>query len=202
MIEETPAPGLDETTRRALRETAVRLGKAVNYASAGTVEFIYDTESGAFYFLEVNTRLQVEHGVTEQVTGIDLVEWMIRQAAGERFDLTPPEPSGASIQVRLDAEDPGRDFRPSAGRLTRARFPADARIETWVEDGAEITPYYDPLIAKIIVTGRDRPEALTRLATALDQTEIAGIETNLDFLRQLAAEPLFVGGGMTTRALE
>jgi urea carboxylase len=202
IIEETPAPGLTDATRAALWATAVRLGETVSYASAGTVEFIYDTPSGEFYFLEVNTRLQVEHGVTEQVTGIDLVEWMIRQAAGESLALETPAPVGASIQVRLYAEDPAREFRPSSGLLTRARFPHDARIETWVEDGAEITPFYDPLIAKIIVTGEDREDALAKLRRALADTTIAGIETNLDYLRQLAADPLFTDGGMTTRALE
>ena len=202
IIEETPAPGLTEAVRAGLRQTATWLGEAVSYASAGTVEFIYDTVSGEFYFLEVNTRLQVEHGVTEQVTGVDLVEWMIRQAAGEDLALDAPEPRGASIQVRLYAEDPARDFRPSSGQLTRARFPADARVETWVEDGTEITPFYDPLVAKIIVTGADRGDALAKLRAALAETTIAGIETNLDYLRQLAADPIFTGGGMTTRALD
>lgn len=202
IIEETPAPGLSGDVRAALHQTAVRLGEAVGYASAGTVEFIFDTDTGEFYFLEVNTRLQVEHGVTEEVTGIDLVEWMIRQAAGEDMELSAPPPEGASIQVRLYAEDPARDFRPSSGLLTQARFPADARIETWVADGSEITPYYDPLVAKIIVTGADRQDALVKLGKALADTSIAGIETNLDYLRQLAADPLFTGGSMTTRALE
>ena len=202
IIEETPAPGLSDALRAQLRDTAVRLGETVGYASAGTVEFIYDTATGAFYFLEVNTRLQVEHGVTEAVTGIDLVEWMIRQAAGEDFSLDPPAPRGASIEVRLYAEDPARDFRPSSGLLTRARFPETARVETWVEDGSEITPYYDPLIAKLIVAGADREAALARLSGALDRTEIAGIETNLDYLRQLVADPVFVSGAMTTRSLD
>jgi len=202
IIEETPAPGLTPEVRAALAQTAIRLGEAVGYSSAGTVEFIYDTATGEFYFLEVNTRLQVEHGVTEQVLGIDLVEWMIRQAAGEPLSLETPVPHGASIQVRLYAEDPARDFRPSAGLLTRATFPADARIETWVENGTEITPFYDPLIAKIIATGTDRDDALSRLRRALAETTIAGIETNLDYLRQLAAAPIFTAGTMTTRALE
>ncbi len=202
VIEETPAPGLTDLERAALHATAVRLGEAVGYANAGTVEFIYDTATREFYFLEVNTRLQVEHGVTEEVTGIDLVEWMIRHAAGEAMTLAAAKPHGASIQVRLYAEDPARDFRPSSGLLTRARFPADARIETWVEDGSEITPFYDPLVAKIIVTGKDRSDALVRLRAALAGTTIAGIETNLDYLRQLAGDPIFTGGGMTTRALE
>jgi len=202
IIEETPAPGLAPETRAALHATAVRLGETVAYASAGTVEFIYDTDSGEFYFLEVNTRLQVEHGVTEEVFGVDLVEWMIRQAAGEGMAPTVPVPRGASIQVRLYAEDPARDFRPSSGLLTQARFPADARVETWVANGSEISPFYDPLIAKVIVKGSDRREALARLSKALADTSIAGIETNLGYLRQLVADRLFASGSMTTRALE
>ena len=202
IIEETPAPGLSGEVCFALHATAVRLGEAVGYASAGTVEFIYDTDSGEFYFLEVNTRLQVEHGVTEEIFGIDLVEWMIRQAAGEPMTMTVPVPDGASIQVRLYAEDPARDFRPSSGLLTQARFPADARVETWVADGAEISPFYDPLIAKVIVRGANRRDALTKLRKALADVSVAGIETNLDYLRQLAVDPLFTSGSMTTRALE
>jgi urea carboxylase len=139
VIEETPAPGLSEDLRRRLSGCATRLGEAVNYQSAGTVEFVFDTASEEFYFLEVNTRLQVEHGVTEQVTGVDLVEWMIRQAANEEFELVAPAAAGASIQVRLYAEDPARQFLPSTGLLTHARFAAHARVETWVEDGSLIT---------------------------------------------------------------
>jgi urea carboxylase len=202
VVEETPALGLSDSARQALHATAIRLGETVRYASAGTVEFIYDTDEAKFYFLEVNTRLQVEHGVTEEVTGVDLVEWMIRQAAGEDFALEAPAPRGASIQVRLYAEDPAHDFRPSAGLLTRAQFPADARIETWVEDGAEITPYYDPLIAKIIVRGADRADAVARIQAALDATVISGIETNLAYLRQLTADPVFTEGRITTRSLD
>jgi urea carboxylase len=202
IIEETPAPGLSEATRSRLQESAVRLGKAVNYQSAGTVEFVYDIGSDQFYFLEVNTRLQVEHGVTEEVIGVDLVEWMLRQAAGESFALQAPRPRGASIQVRVYAEDPARQFRPSSGLVTQARFPADARVETWIADGTEVTPLYDPLLAKIITVGRDRDEALAKLHQALLHTTVAGIETNLDYLRHLVAHPIFVNGSMTTRALE
>ena len=167
LIEETPAPGISQALRQRLCDCAVRLGKAVNYQSAGTVEFVFDGETEQFYFLEVNTRLQVEHGVTEEVTGVDLVEWMIRLAAGEALDLKAPPARGASIQVRLYAEDPGRQFRPSSGVLTHARFAANARIETWVEDGSEVTPFYDPLLAKIITVGEDRAAALARLRDAL-----------------------------------
>jgi len=202
IIEETPAPGLGADLRRRLFDCAIRLGKAVNYRSAGTVEFVFDTASDEFYFLEVNTRLQVEHGVTEEVTGIDLVEWMIRLAARENIAHEAPPCGGASMQVRIYAEDPARQFRPSSGLLTRAEFPKNARIETWVEDGTPVTPFYDPLIAKIIVKGADRAAALAALREALAATTLAGIETNLDYLRQLVADPLFAAGGITTRALE
>ncbi|MEA3107187.1 MAG: urea carboxylase [Gammaproteobacteria bacterium] len=202
IIEETPAPGLSGATRARLHESAVRLGTAVHYQSAGTVEYVYDVDSEEFYFLEMNTRLQVEHGVTEEVLGIDLVEWMLRQAAGETFVLRAPPARGAAIEVRVYAEDPARQFRPSSGLVTRARFPVDARIETWISDGTQVTPLYDPLLAKIITVGEDRGAALARLRKALSETTIAGIETNLEFLRCLAADPVFAGGCMTTRALD
>jgi urea carboxylase len=202
LIEETPAPGLSDGLRHRLFDSAIRLGQAVKYQSAGTVEFVLDIATQEFYFLEVNTRLQVEHGVTEEVTGVDLVEWMIRQAANDAFELRTPPPRGASIQVRLYAEDPARQFRPSAGLLTHARFAANARVETWVEDGALVTPFYDPLLAKIITVGADRAAALSRMQEALAATVIGGIESNLDYLRQLVADPLFAAGGMTTRALD
>ncbi|WP_207459488.1 urea carboxylase [Azospirillum sp. SYSU D00513] len=204
VIEETPAPGISEELRRGLFDAAERLGRAVNYQSAGTVEFVYDAAAGEAYFLEVNTRLQVEHGVTEEVTGIDLVEWMIRQAAGEPLPLAAHAGTakGASIQVRVYAEDPGRNFRPSSGILTEATFPEDARVETWVERGSEVTPFYDPLVAKVIVRGTDRADALAKLRDALARCRLAGIETNLGYLRQLAADPVFAEGGITTRYLE
>ena len=201
VVEETPAPNLPAATRAALMEAAVKLGRHVAYESAGTVEFIYDDEDDAFFFLEVNTRLQVEHGVTEQVTGVDLVEWMVRQAAGELDELTAPAPHGASIQVRLYAEDPGKGFLPSSGRLTHVVFPDDARVDGWVESGTEVTPFYDPMLAKIIVTGADRADALARLRTALDRSEVYGIETNLDYLKTIAASKMLDSGKVSTRAL-
>ncbi|WP_072395860.1 urea carboxylase [Hyphomicrobium sp. CS1GBMeth3] len=203
VIEETPAPGLAEETRAALWETARQLGKSVNYESAGTVEFLYDSDTSEFYFLEVNTRLQVEHGVTEEVTGTDLVEWMVRQAAGEALPLDQDSitPRGASIQVRLYAENPGRDFRPSSGQLTHVAWPKTARIETWVESGAEISPFYDPMLAKIIVTAETREQALAKLRDALTATEIGGFETNLDYLRQLASSEILANGEMLTQTL-
>lgn len=203
VIEETPAPGLTDAARAALWKTARDLGKSVAYESAGTVEFLYDSDTSAFYFLEVNTRLQVEHGVTEEVTGIDLVEWMIRQAAGEDLGLDQDRiaPRGASIQVRLYAEDPGRDFRPSSGLLTHVAWPAETRVETWVESGAEVSPFYDPMIAKLIVAAPSRDEALLKLQRSLGATEIGGLETNLDYLRQLAASEVLAKGEVLTRTL-
>jgi urea carboxylase len=203
VIEETPAPHLTSHLRQALLAAAVRLGKAVNYQSAGTVEYIFDASTGEFYFLEVNTRLQVEHGVTEEVTGIDLVEWMVRQAAGDlpsldSFDLRP---QGASIQVRVYAENPARDFQPSCGTLTGAEFPPLARIETWVERGVEVSPFYDPMLAKIIVHAADRAQAIINLHTALDLTCFHGIETNLDYLKQILHDMAFRGGWYTTSFL-
>jgi urea carboxylase len=200
VVEETPAPDLPEEIRQALFGAAERLGRAVQYANAGTVEFLYDADTREFYFLEVNTRLQVEHGVTEQVTGVDLVEWMVRQAAGE-LELQRPAVCGASIQVRVYAEDPGQNFRPSSGQLTAASFPAGARVETWVERGSEITPFYDPMIAKVIVTGANRGEAIGKLREALEETQVAGIATNVEYLRQVVASEVFRGASMTTAYL-
>lgn len=202
VIEETPAPGLSAPFRQELFDCAERLGRGVQYASAGTVEFIYDNASGEFYFLEVNTRLQVEHGVTEEVTGIDLVEWMVRQAAGS-FELpdTRPSASGHSIQVRVYAEDPAENFRPGAGMLSHVELPANARVESWVSAGTEVSPFYDSMLAKIIATGHDRADALQALDTALNETRIAGIETNIRYLRQIVRHEAFLAGGVTTAFL-
>lgn len=205
VIEETPVPGLDPSMASAICASAELLGKAVNYASAGTVEFLFDAETGAYYFLEVNTRLQVEHGVTEQVTGLDLVELMVREAAGELPPLESfrVEPCGWSIEARIYAEDPGKNFQPSPGKLARVCFPPaeKARVETWVENGTEVMPFYDPMIAKIIVTGRDREDAVERLQSALAETSLYGAETNLRYLRAIAASETFKSGTMTTAFL-
>ncbi|MFM2404868.1 MAG: 2-oxoglutarate carboxylase small subunit [Pseudomonadota bacterium] len=211
VIEETPAPGLSEAQRQALQATAVRLAQQVDYRNAGTVEFVLDADSGEFWFLEVNTRLQVEHGVTEQVCGVDLVAWMVRLAAGDLPPLATlqPRPQGASIQVRLYAEDPARGFQPVTGVLTEVRWPAGAqagpgpalRVDTWVERGTEVSAHYDPMLAKLIVTAPTREQALAQLQQALADTRIAGIETNLAYLRQILAEPVFRQGQQTTRFL-
>ncbi len=204
VVEETPAPGLPAATRAALLDAAVRLASAANYRSAGTVEFLYDADRDDFFFLEVNTRLQVEHGVTEQVTGVDLVEWMVRGAAGDFgfLDAPVPEADGASIQVRLYAEDPAQDYRPSSGVLTKAAFPADVRADSWVVDGTEVSAFYDPMLAKLIVTAPDREKAVAALQKALDETRLAGLETNLDWLRAVVRSQPFVSGQVSTRALE
>jgi urea carboxylase len=204
VIEETPAPRLEPEVRYALLRAAVTLGKSVGYRSAGTVEFVYDVDSEEFYFLEVNTRLQVEHAVTEAVTGIDLVEWMVCTAAGEPPDLSAYRsmaPRGHAIEVRVYAEDPTRDFKPSAGLLTLVDFPGDVRVDGWVERGTEVSPFYDPMLAKLIVHGEDRPAAIAALTRALDASRIAGIETNLDYLRALARDETFLAGQMTTAHL-
>jgi urea carboxylase len=200
VIEECPAPSLDESQRAALAAIALRLAEAVNYRSAGTVEFVYDTTAAQFYFLEVNTRLQVEHGVTEAVYGIDLVEWMVRLASGDLgalADLTPT-PSGTAIEARLYAEDPARHFQPSTGVLTEVDFPAEIRVERWIERGTEIGALYDPMLAKLIAHGASRGEARERLLAALEQTRIGGIETNLEYLRQVVASRGFAQGPVDT----
>ncbi|SAI30522.1 urea amidolyase [Bordetella ansorpii] len=203
VIEETPAPLLPAATRQALLQAAVRLGESVSYRSAGTVEFIYDGARDSFYFLEVNTRLQVEHPVTESVTGLDLVACMLRVAAGDLdWRAMQVQPAGASIEVRLYAEDPLRQFQPSPGVLTEVRFPADARVDGWVETGTEVPAFYDPLLAKLIVHGKDRQEALDRLSDALARTRLQGIATNLDYLRQIVDDSGFREGKVSTRFLE
>ncbi|MGF6265851.1 urea carboxylase [Paraburkholderia youngii] len=210
VIEETPAPCLPDGIPAALCEAAVRLAKAVDYRSAGTVEFVYDTAAERFYFLEVNTRLQVEHGVTEQVWGIDLVRWMIELAAGTLAPLhelaAALSPRGHAIQARLYAEDPGRDFKPSPGLLTDVGFPpADGRalrIDTWIEAGCEVPPYFDPMLAKVIAWSPTREEARDALDDALRSIRLYGVETNRDYLRQILRDRPFASGEPWTRCLE
>ncbi len=203
VIEETPAPRLDSKTRQHLYACAERLGRSVGYQSAGTVEFVYDDASGEFYFLEVNTRLQVEHGVTEQVTGVDLVEWMLRVAADDPPDLVAHrvEPQGHAIQVRVYAEDPAHQFRPSSGLLAHVAWPSGVRVDHWVETGTEVPAHYDPMLAKIIAHGSTREDALQKLQDALGSTQLYGIETNLAYLRRVVASEVFREGRQTTRFL-
>ena len=205
VVEETPAPGLPAVTRERMLAAAVSLGQSVGYQSVGTVEFIYDGLRDDFYFLEVNTRLQVEHPITERVTGIDLVEWMLLIAAGTPPDMQQlPEPQGAAIEVRLYAEDPLKNFQPSPGTLTEVVFPPqgpDLRVDGWIEQGSEVSAHYDPMLAKLIVYGKDRVEAIERLQQALDQTRLGGIATNLDYLRQISRWDRFLAGDVATQAL-
>ncbi|MEY9199667.1 acetyl/propionyl/methylcrotonyl-CoA carboxylase subunit alpha [Sinorhizobium sp. CCBAU 05631] len=207
VIEEAPSPFLDETTRRAMGEQAVALARAVGYHSAGTVEFIVDGERN-FYFLEMNTRLQVEHPVTELVTGLDLVEQMIRVAAGEKlaFGQGDVKLEGWAIESRLYAEDPYRNFLPSIGRLTRYRPPAEGRQDdgtvirndTGVFEGGEISMYYDPMIAKLCTWGPDRAASVAAMAEALDAFEVEGIGHNLPFLSAVMQQDRFREGRLTT----
>jgi len=202
VLEETPAPNLSPAVRTRLLEAATKLGRAVDYRSAGTVEFIYDRKRNDFYFLEVNTRLQVEHGITEAVLGIDLVEWMVRTAADDPPDLVSlPTSDGAAIELRLYAEDPARGFQPSPGVLTEVVFPAGLRIDGWIETGTEVSPFYDPLLAKLIIHGIDRTDAIARMRAALEATRLGGIATNLDYLRHIVALPEFAAGDVSTQTL-
>src|SRR5260221_5568641 len=200
VLAEAPAPGLSEDRRREMGETALATARPAGYVGAGTVEFIVD-RAGAFFFMEMNTRLQVEHPVTEMITGLDLVEWQIRVAAGEKLPLAQKDLrfAGHAIEARVYAEDPRRDFLPASGRIVHLRLPAESenvRVDTGVRPGDEITAYYDPLIAKLIVWDPDRPAALERMREALGEFEVAGPVTNLGFLYRLVQNPHFLGGGV------
>ena len=202
VIEEAPSPFLDARTRKAMGEQAVALAKAVKYKSAGTVEFIVD-KNRKFYFLEMNTRLQVEHPVTELITGLDLVELMIRVAAGEKLPFAQKDVKlqGWAVEARLYAEDPFRNFLPSTGRLVKYREPAagpDVRVDTGVYEGGEISMFYDPMIAKLCTYGKDRNAAIARMRRALDEFYVRGVSHNVPFLAALMAHPRFVAGNLTT----
>ena len=204
VVEEAPAPLLPETVRRDLIAAAVRLGEAAQYRSAGTVEFLYDAIREQFFFLEMNTRLQVEHGVTEEVMGIDLVEWMIRGGAGDFAFLNaePPRPQGHSVQVRLYAEDPALDYRPTSGTLTAVEFPVDIRVETWCMAGSSVSAWYDPMLAKLIVHAPTRAEAVLAMQAAVEHSRVDGMETNLRWLREVVRSQAFVSGEVSTRVLD
>jgi propionyl-CoA carboxylase alpha chain len=202
VIEEAPSPFLDEATRKAMGEQAVALARAVQYKSAGTVEFIVDKHR-KFYFLEMNTRLQVEHPVTELITGLDLVEMMIRVAAGERLPLQQKDVklNGWAVEARVYAEDPFRNFLPSTGRLVKYREPPvgpDVRVDSGVYEGGEISMFYDPMIAKLCSYGKTRTDAIGRMRRALDEFYIRGVSHNVPFLAALMAHPRFVAAKLTT----
>ncbi|HEY8136555.1 MAG TPA: acetyl-CoA carboxylase biotin carboxylase subunit [Methylocystis sp.] len=205
ILEETPAPNLSPEPRREMRQAAVAAARAVGYIGAGTVEFLVQNES--FYFLEMNTRLQVEHPVTEMIARQDLVEWQLRVASGERLPLTQDElrMRGCAMEARICAEDPTRDFMPSVGEIAHLRPPRESeavRVDTGVRNGDRVTHYYDSLLAKLIVWGADRAEALWRLRAALEIFEIVGVSTNLDLLRALVADPKFQRGQYDTGFVE
>jgi len=204
VIEEAPAPGMTDEMRAAMGQAAVRAAEAINYSGAGTVEFIVDASDGLradrFWFMEMNTRLQVEHPVTEAITGVDLVEWQLRVASGEPLPARQQDLhiAGHAFEARLYAEDVPAGFLPATGRLTHLAFAPDCRADTGVRAGDVISPWYDPMIAKVIVHGPTRAIALARLARALEQTEVAGSVTNLAFLGALARHPGFGAGDVDT----
>ncbi|MGE7118990.1 urea carboxylase [Peribacillus sp. NPDC046944] len=204
VVEETPAHLLNEAVREKMLEASIRLAKLVGYRSAGTVEYLYDPTSDQFYFLEVNTRLQVEHGVTEEVTGVDLVEWMIKEAAGELANLSTlvSSPQGHSMQVRIYAEDCFNQFQPSVGTIDDIVWPAGVRIETGIQKGGTISTYYDPMVAKVIVHADTREDAITRLQQALSEMRVYGVTTNLQYLEQVLMEESVRSGAVYTKLLE
>jgi len=206
VLEEAPAPGMTPERRAAMGQAAVNAAKAVGYVGAGTVEFIAN-QDGSFYFMEMNTRLQVEHPVTEMITGLDLVEWQLRVASGQPLPLTQEQLDidGHAIEARVYAEDPDRGFLPSTGRLVHLIPPPESdsvRVDTGVEQGDEITPYYDPMIAKLIVWGADRKQALARMRRALAQYRVVGVSNNINFLSRLVALPSFANAELDTGLIE
>jgi len=206
VIEESPSPFLSAERREQMGDAAVQAAKAIDYVNAGTVEFIVGAD-GAFYFMEINTRLQVEHPVTEMVTGLDLVEWQMRVAAGEKLPLTQSEikSNGHAIEVRLYAEDPEKNFLPGSGRLEKLYLPTpskNVRIDTGVAEGDTVSIFYDPMIAKMIIWDQDRPRALAQLQTALSYADIKGPKSNIEFLEKLVRHPIVVSGKITTNYLD
>ncbi|KAH6570365.1 hypothetical protein BASA61_009203 [Batrachochytrium salamandrivorans] len=203
VLEEAPAPGLSQELRESLGSKAVAAAKAVNYVGAGTVEFILDTDTNEFYFMEMNTRLQVEHPITEMITGTDLVEWQLRVAAGHPLPKMQNELTlnGHAFEARIYAENPEKDFMPDTGRLVHLRTPeesASVRIETGVRQGDEVSVHYDPMISKLVVHAEDRTEALRVLRKALEEFEVVGPHTNIEFIKALASHPAFIDGDVET----
>jgi 3-methylcrotonyl-CoA carboxylase alpha subunit len=205
VLEEAPAPGMTQERRRAMGEAAVAAARAIGYVGAGTVEFI--VEGGRFYFMEMNTRLQVEHPVTEMITGLDLVEWQLRVARGEPLPLAQDDVrvDGHAIEARLYAEDPARGFLPSTGAIDHWAMPAAAagvRVDTGFRAGDTVSPYYDPMLAKVIVHAGDRATALARMHAALAQCEVVGVATNVEFLGRVVTLPAFAAGDLDTGLIE
>lgn len=205
IIEETPSPAIDDAQQRAMCQAALALARSVGYVSAGTVEFI-TTESGDFYFLEMNTRLQVEHPITELVTGIDIVAWQIRLAAGEPLSFTQEEvrQRGHAVECRVYAEDPANGFLPSTGMLAYYRAPEGpgVRVDDGVEGGTVVSPYYDPLLSKVVTWGAERAEAIRKMKRALQETVVLGVRTNIAYLLAILDEEHFLNGNVTTNYLD
>ena len=206
VLEEAPAPGMTPARRKEMGEAAVAAAKAVGYVGAGTVEFIA-TQDGQFFFMEMNTRLQVEHPVTEMITGLDLVEWQLRVASGEKLPLTQEQlhVNGHALEARIYAEDPSKNFLPSTGKLVHLAPPEESlnvRVDTGVEEGDSISPFYDPMIAKLIVWDDDRERALARMQQALADYRIVGVNNNIDFLSRLVACPAFASADLDTGLIE
>lgn len=201
IVEEAPCAAVDPKIRKKMGEAAVRVAKRVGYSNAGTVEFLLD-KNGDFFFLEMNTRIQVEHPVTEEVTGLDLVQWQIKIAAGEKLTFAQKdiELMGHAIEARITAQDPENDFAPSTGKITRWDVPGfgQVRLDTHVYAGFTVSPFYDPMIAKLIVKGRDRADAVNRLRVVLDEFHVEGIKTNIPFLRKLVRHPDYISGDIST----
>ncbi|KKN34039.1 hypothetical protein LCGC14_0797610, partial [marine sediment metagenome] len=205
VIEEAPAPNIPADIRAEMQAVAVRLLSSINYRSAGTVEFVYDADNQTFYFLEVNTRLQVEHGVTEEIYAVDLVRWMIEVGAGVPcLPESAPESKGHAIQVRLYAEDPQKQFQPSSGLLTEVIWPQqkNIRLDYWIKAGIDVSPFYDPMLAKIISHADNREQAHQQLLSALDELEVYGVETNAAYVSQVLQDDAFLSAAITTRYLD
>lgn len=204
VVEECPAPGISDRVREQLRTAAVRLAESVGYRNAGTVEFIYDDLNSGFYFLEVNTRLQVEHGITEEVYGVDIVEWMLREAANEfRLpDISAMHPDGHAIEMRIYAEDCYNSFRPSTGKIDDVIFEESDRVDTWIRKNIEVTSLYDSMLAKLIVHGKDRNDAVRKALRSLDDTRIYGITTNVRYLRKFIGTDAYKCGKLSTHMLD
>ncbi len=202
LVEEAPAPAMPEAARAGIEEAAVRLARHIRYRGAGTAEFLVDATDFSFYFLELNARIQVEHPVTEAITGVDLVEQQLLVASGKALTLTQAmvRPVGHAIEVRINAEDPDADFRPAPGRITRAAWPAGPgiRVDTHIAAGGEVPPFYDSLLGKLIVHGASREEAVVRLQSALARIRIEGVPTTAGLHARIAADPRFAAGGVDT----
>ena len=204
VVEESPAPNLSDEVREKMYAAAERLAKEASYRSAGTVEFLYDDQTEGFYFLEVNTRLQVEHGITEEVLGIDLVEWMVKEAAGELKNIKSlvHKPQGHAIEVRVYAEDCINGFRPGTGKIDAVTFSPEARVETWIQKGVEVTSLYDPMLAKLIVHGTDRADAIAKMERVLKDSRVYGITSNMQYLAALLKTETYQTGALFTGMLK